>query len=121
MRPAQQGLVLCGAIVFWYEDRGAPFAFHLAPDIAHEAIDGEGKAPFVEPLDHNVALVGFHHEGEVLDMLAQRRRDKRATLRLMRKLLRKLGFAPKLLTTDKLGSYGAAFRHLRRVHYGRRG
>src|SRR3954469_9855682 len=53
------------------------------------------------------------HEGEVLDMLVQRRRDKRAALRLMRKLLRKLGFAPKLLTTDKLGSYGSAFRHLR--------
>jgi len=53
------------------------------------------------------------HEGEVLDMLVQRRRDKRAALRLMRKLLRKQGFAPKLLTTDKLGSYGAAFRHLR--------
>ena len=52
------------------------------------------------------------HEGEVLDMLVQRRRDKRAALRLMRKLLRKQGFAPKLLTTDKLGSYGAAFRHL---------
>jgi transposase-like protein len=31
----------------------------------------------------------------------------------MRKLLRKLGFAPKLLTTDKLGSYGAAFRQPR--------
>jgi len=53
------------------------------------------------------------HEGEVLDMLVQRRRDKRAALRLMRKLLRKQGFVPKLLTTDKLGSYGAAFRHLR--------
>src|SRR5450631_2292766 len=53
------------------------------------------------------------HEGEVLDMLVQRRRDKRAALRLMRKLLRKQGFAPKLLTTDKLGSYGAAFRQLR--------
>src|SRR5438270_8457085 len=53
------------------------------------------------------------HEGEVLDMLVQRRRDKRAALRLMRKLLRKHGFAPKLLTTDKLGSYGSAFRHLR--------
>jgi transposase-like protein len=46
-------------------------------------------------------------------MLVQRRRDKRAALRLMRKLLRKQGFAPKLLTTDKLGSYGSAFRHLR--------
>jgi len=29
------------------------------------------------------------HEGEVLDMLVQRRRDSRAALRLMRKLLRK--------------------------------
>jgi putative transposase len=52
------------------------------------------------------------HESEVLDMLVQRRRDKRAALRLMRKLLNKQGFTPKLLTTDKLGSYGAAFRHL---------
>src|ERR1051325_1510641 len=31
---------------------------------------------------------------------------------LMRKLLRKQGCAPKSLTTDKLGSYGAAFRQL---------
>src|SRR5438132_10940450 len=46
-------------------------------------------------------------------MLVQRRRNKRAALRLMRKLLRKQGFVPKLLTTDKLGSYGSAFRHLR--------
>jgi putative transposase len=52
------------------------------------------------------------HEGEVLDMLVQRRRDKWAAVRLMRKLLKKQGFTPKLLTTDKLGSYGSAFRHL---------
>jgi hypothetical protein len=53
------------------------------------------------------------HEGEVLDMLVQRRRGTRAALRLMRKLLKKKGFAPKLLVTDKLSSYGAAFRQLR--------
>jgi len=52
------------------------------------------------------------HEGEVLDMLIQRRRDTRAALRLMRKLLKKQGFAPKLLVTDKLRSYAAAFRQL---------
>src|SRR5438128_167593 len=52
------------------------------------------------------------HEGEVLDMLVQRRRNCRAAVRLMRKLLKKQGFTPKLLTTDKLGSYGSAFRHL---------
>src|SRR6201987_5120475 len=53
------------------------------------------------------------HEGEVLDMLVQRRRDTRAALRLMRKLLRKEGFAPKLPITDKLRSYPSAFRRLR--------
>jgi putative transposase len=53
------------------------------------------------------------HEGEVLDMLVQRRRDCRAALRLMRKLLKKQGFVPKLLVTDKLRSYAAAFRRLR--------
>src|SRR5205809_5575367 len=46
-------------------------------------------------------------------MMVQRRRDSRAALRLMRKLLRKQGFTPKLLVTDKLRSYASAFRRLR--------
>ena len=46
------------------------------------------------------------HEGEIPDMLVQRRRDKRAALRLMSKPLKKQGFAPKMLVTDKLRSYG---------------
>ena len=32
------------------------------------------------------------HEGEILDMLVQSRRDTQAALRLMRKLLKKQGF-----------------------------
>src|SRR6516162_7569469 len=47
-------------------------------------------------------------EGEVLDLLVQRRRDKAAAMKLMRKLLKKQGFAPDMLVTDKLRSYGAA-------------
>src|SRR5579863_6041685 len=46
-------------------------------------------------------------EGEVLDLLVQRRRDKAAAVKLMRKLLKKQGFAPDVLLTDKLRSYGA--------------
>ena len=38
----------------------------------------------------------------------QRRRDKAAAVKLMRKLLKKQGFAPDVLVTDKLRSYGAA-------------
>ena len=51
-------------------------------------------------------------EGEVLDMLVQRRRDTRSALRLMRKLLKKQGFVPKILVTDKLRSYANALLRL---------
>jgi transposase-like protein len=47
-------------------------------------------------------------EGEVLDLLVQRRRDKAAAVKLMRKLLKKQGFAPDVMVTDKLRSYSAA-------------
>ena len=47
-------------------------------------------------------------EGEVLDLLVQPRRDKAAAVKLMRKLLKKQGFVPDVLVTDKLRSYGAA-------------
>ena len=47
-------------------------------------------------------------EGEVLDLLVQRKRDKAAAAKLMRKLIKKQGFAPEVLVTDKLRSYGAA-------------
>ena len=52
-------------------------------------------------------------QGEVLDVLVQRRRDKHAARKLMRKLLRKQGFAPTVVATDKLRSYGAAFAEIR--------
>ncbi len=45
--------------------------------------------------------------GEVLDILVQARRDKGAALKLMRKLLKKHGFAPLTLVTDKWRAYGA--------------
>jgi transposase-like protein len=47
-------------------------------------------------------------EGEVLDVLVQTRRNKRAALKLMRKLLKKYGFVPDKLVTDNLRSYRAA-------------
>jgi putative transposase len=47
-------------------------------------------------------------EGEVLDLLVQPRRDKAVAVKLMRKLLKKQGYAPSALITDKLRSYGAA-------------
>jgi putative transposase len=47
-------------------------------------------------------------DGIVLDVLVQRRRDKAAAERLLRKLLRKQMRPPRVMITDKLASYGAA-------------
>jgi putative transposase len=51
-------------------------------------------------------------EGEVLDMLVQPRRDKAAAMKLLRKLLKRNGFAPRIIVSDKLRSYGAALKDL---------
>ena len=47
-------------------------------------------------------------EGEVLDVLVQKRRNKAAALKLLRRLLKNQGIHPETITTDKLASYGAA-------------
>lgn len=52
------------------------------------------------------------NEGEVLDFLVQSRRDTKAAMKLLRKLLKRRGFAPSRIVTDKLRSYRAAFRRL---------
>jgi transposase-like protein len=52
------------------------------------------------------------NEGEVLDFLVQRKRDANAAKKLMKKLLRKHGFAPSRIVTDKLRSYPSAFRDM---------
>jgi putative transposase len=52
------------------------------------------------------------NEGEVLDFLVQRRRDAQTAKKLMVKLLKKHGFAPSRVVTDRLRSYPAAFRQI---------
>ena len=50
--------------------------------------------------------------GVVLDEILQSRRDKRAAKRLLVKLMKRWGFVPKRIITDKLRSYGAAKREV---------
>ena len=50
--------------------------------------------------------------GNVLDILVQSRRDAGAARRFFRRLLKGLQYVPRVLITDKLGSYGVAKREL---------
>jgi len=49
-------------------------------------------------------------DGDVLDILVQSRRNRRAAERFFRKLLKSQGREPRRLITDKLRSYSAALR-----------
>jgi putative transposase len=51
-------------------------------------------------------------DGNVLDILVQRRRDKRAAKKFFRKLLKGLTYVPRVVVTDKLKSYAAAKREV---------
>ena len=51
-------------------------------------------------------------EGYELDILLQSRKNKEAALRFFRKLLKGLLYAPRVIITDKLPSYGAAKKEI---------
>jgi putative transposase len=51
------------------------------------------------------------HEGEVLEAVVTKRRDKKAALKFLRKLMRRHG-QPEQIVTDRLPSYRAALREL---------
>ena len=48
--------------------------------------------------------------GDVLDILVQKRCDKYAAKRFFRKLLKGLSYYPRKVVTDKLGNYDVARR-----------
>jgi putative transposase len=51
------------------------------------------------------------HEGEVLESFVTKKRDRKAALRFLRKIMKNYG-SPKVIVTDKLRSYRAAMKDL---------
>lgn len=51
-------------------------------------------------------------EGEVMDMIVQKRRDAAAAVRFLRRLLKNQHVEPEVIVTDGLRSYGAALFQL---------
>ena len=64
------------------------------------------------PSTHDSTWRAVDDEGEVLDVLVQKRRNKTAALKLLRRLLKNQGVHPETITTDGLASYGAAVSDL---------
>lgn len=97
------------------------WANKFGPAIAANIRKRRGRADNVWHFDEMVVRIGgkrmfmwraVDKEGEVLDVLVQKRRNKAAALKLLRKLLKKQGFKPEKIVTDGLRSYKAAMREL---------
>lgn len=59
---------------------------------------------------HHILWRAVDQDGYVLEVPVQKRRHTKADKRSMRKLLSAHGYAPRVMVTGKLGSYGAAQR-----------
>src|SRR5499426_3102495 len=62
--------------------------------------------------EHHYLWRAVDQDGNVLDILVQRRRDKQAAKKFFRKLLKGLTYVPRVVITDKLQSYGAAMQEM---------
>ena len=98
----------------WFLKFGAPIALSLRPmrptpsgywHLDEMVIVIRGKRYLVMARDRQMAA-------RVLDFLVQSKRNAKAALKLMRKLLKKQGWAPTRITTDKLRFYHVAIRTL---------
>ncbi|MGV2068421.1 IS6 family transposase [Agrobacterium sp. 22-226-1] len=90
-------------------------AISIAPSISMSE-----KLPLRSKVEVVISIGGKKHwlwravdqDGFVLDVLVQSRRNTKAAKRLMRKLLKGQGQAPRVMITGKLRSYGAAKRDI---------
>ena len=97
------------------------WANKFGPAIAANIRRKRGRADSVWHLDEMVVRINgvrmfmwraVDEEGEVLDVLVQKRRNKAAALKLLRKLLKNQGAMPDEIVTDGLASYKATMKIL---------
>jgi putative transposase len=99
---------------FWVERFGAKFARKIRKKRAgqHSNWQWHLDEVFVKINGERFYLWrAVDHEGEVPECYVTRRRNKAAAKKFLIKAMRKHG-SPKIITTDKLPSFGAAFREI---------
>ena len=111
----ERGIDICHETVrFWVDRFGSKFAQEIRKNRAgrHSNWQWHLDEVFVKINGERFYLWrAVDHEGEVLECYVTKRRNKSAAKKFLIKIMRKHG-SPKIITTDKLASYGAAFREI---------
>jgi len=111
----ERGIDICHETVrFWVNRFGAKFATEIRKKRIgnHSNWQWHLDEVFVKISGERFYLWrAVDHEGEVLECYVTQRRNKAAAKKFLIKAMRKHG-SPKIITTDKLPSYRAAFREV---------
>ncbi len=103
-------------IRYWWNRFGPVFA----SEIRKHRIEGMRSSPWRWHVDEvfvkingkrHYLLRAVDHEGEVLEAVVTKRRNKRAALKFLKKLMKRHGCADEIVT-DRFASYKAALREL---------
>jgi putative transposase len=111
----ERGIDICHETVrFWWNRFGPMFA----AAIRKRLVQNQSYSPWRWHLDELFVRINgethylwraVDHEGEVLEVFATRRRDRRAALEFLKRALKRYG-RPWTIVTDRLRSYGAAMK-----------
>ncbi|MEZ0168502.1 IS6 family transposase [Microvirga sp. TS319] len=111
LRMVEEMLLERGILVSYVTVRR--WALKFGPDYARRL---KRKRPIRRDIWHLdevvITIAGQNQDGYVLDEIVQTRRDTKAAKRLLKRLLKRQGFPPRRMITDKLGSYAAARRQI---------
>ncbi len=111
----ERGIDICHETVrFWWNRFGPMFA----AEIRKRRINHRSFSQWRWHLDEVFVRINgethylwrvVDHEGEVLEVFATKRRDRRAALKFLKRAMKRYG-RPKVIVTDRLRSYGAAIK-----------
>ncbi len=109
----ERGIDICHETVrFWWNRFGPMFA----AEIKKRRIHGRSYSPWRWHLDEVFVRINgethylwraVDHEGEVLEVFATKRRNRKAALKFLKRAMKHYGH-PKVIVTDRLRSYRAA-------------
>ncbi len=111
----ERGIDICHESVrFWWNSFGPMFA----AEIRRRRVDRQSYSRWRWHLDEVFVKINgathylwraVDHEGEVLEVFATKRRDRRAALKFLKRTMKRHG-RPRSVVTDRLPSYGAAMK-----------
>jgi putative transposase len=111
----ERGVDICHETVrFWWNRFGPMFA----AEIRKQRVDHRSYSNWRWHLDEVFVRINgethylwraVDHEGEVLEVFATKRRDRKAALRFLKRAMKRYG-RPNEIVTDRLRSYGAAMK-----------